>query len=357
MTKSSDKDAYKLHPQMRFCEAAPLAITAKLDDVFAHEEGTRAGDDIEHLHDMRVASRRLREAMTIFAPCFPKRVYKPLQKTAAALTRALGAVRDSDVMLESLARYRERIADEERIGIDDLMQVMRDERAVQRTTMIDTLDAVDRSGFQHQMKMALWGERRWERSHRADEPQQSTLGTEAQRISARRVADLYGYVPYIHDPAQADELHRMRIAAKHLRYSLEIFRSCFGPDIDDRIDDVKSIQEQIGQIHDCDVLIELLQSHLAVLAQREHEHLLNVALEPQERVERMNRLRAAIQAYQEADPRLGILALLGRKREERDKRYADFVRWWDEQEAGGLRRKLYECITAADDQHTVAGSA
>ena len=65
----------------------------------------------------------------------------------------------------------------------------------------------------------------------------------ARRIAVFRIAELYGFVPYIHDPARADELHNMRIAAKRLRYTLEIFRICFGQDIDERIEDVKSVRE------------------------------------------------------------------------------------------------------------------
>ena len=181
-----------------------------------------------------------------------------------------------------------------------------------------------------------------------------TLRENAQRLSVLRVADMYGFVPYIHDPAQVTELHNMRIAAKHLRYTLEIFSVCFGPEIDDRIEDVKSVQEQIGQIHDCDVLIELLRRHLSVLAQREQERLAALATASLAHEERMATIRAAIDAYVAQDPRIGILALLSRKTDERQRRYAEFIQWWDEQERGELRARIYACITAGSNPHEQA---
>jgi CHAD domain-containing protein len=68
-----------LAPEMPFCAAAKPVISAKLHDLFKHEKGTRAGDDSEALHDMRVASRRLRAAMAIFGICFAPADFKPLR--------------------------------------------------------------------------------------------------------------------------------------------------------------------------------------------------------------------------------------------------------------------------------------
>ena len=67
-----------------------------------------AGTDIEGVHDVRVASRRLRAAMDIAAPAFPGKWYKPLHRTAKEITGALGEVRDRDVLLEALRADRAR---------------------------------------------------------------------------------------------------------------------------------------------------------------------------------------------------------------------------------------------------------
>lgn len=333
----------RLDPRMRFCDAAGQAILPRLDRVFEHEKGTRSGEDIEQLHDMRVASRRLRAAMAVFTPCFPKRSFKHLSRTAATLTRALGAVRDSDVMLEALGGYLKGRTEEERVGIEDVIASVRAERDVQRAAMIEALDRVKRLGFHDRLRQLIKAERR--------DRDGESLAEVAHRISAERADDLFAFADIVHDPERVDELHRMRIAAKRLRYSLEIFHDCFGPDIDGRIEDVKSIQEQIGQIHDCDVLVGLMRSHLAILAQREHEWLVAAALEPGPRETQVQRIKEALLSRTAADPRLGALVLLARKRDEREERHAAFVQWWDRRGAAGMRERLALCIDAATKQH------
>ena len=57
-----------------------------------------------------------------------------------------------------------------------------------------------------------------------------SLRTVARRVLAVRIAEFYSYAPFIHDPARVTELHDMRIAAKRLRYTLEIFKVCFPPE-------------------------------------------------------------------------------------------------------------------------------
>jgi len=88
-------------------------------------------------------------------------------------------------------------------------------------------------------------------------------------------------------PPQIAALHNMRIAAKRLR---TVWRYSASASV--RISRLhrprfKELQEQIGAIHDCDVLIDLLRRHLSVLAQRDSEALLAVAAEPQRHKQRM----------------------------------------------------------------------
>lgn len=93
------------------------------------------GADIEGVHDVRVASRRLRAAMDIAAPAFPKRWYKPLHQSAKEITRALGEVRDRDVLLESLAADRAVASSAEAPGIDRLIDRVDRERVTARQSM------------------------------------------------------------------------------------------------------------------------------------------------------------------------------------------------------------------------------
>src|SRR5437016_3393870 len=90
-----------------FAEAAALAVETRTDELFSFSEGVLDTSEIERVHDMRVASRRLRAALEIFAPCFPKGEHRAALKDVKALADALGERRDRDVQivqLESLSR-------------------------------------------------------------------------------------------------------------------------------------------------------------------------------------------------------------------------------------------------------------
>ena len=82
-----------------------------------------------------------------------------------------------------------------------------------------------------------------------------SLGDNAQRIVATRLDELCAFVPRAFDPAQVEALHDMRIAAKRLRYVLEVTESCFGPYAPEAGKRTKELQDLLGEIHDCDVLV------------------------------------------------------------------------------------------------------
>jgi CHAD domain-containing protein len=83
----------------------------------------------------------------------------------------------------------------------------------------------------------------------------ASVARNAARIVRVRVDELYGFDPAVLDPEKVRELHDMRIAAKRLRYVLEIAGHCF-PDVGAEAEGVaRALQDVLGEIHDCDVLI------------------------------------------------------------------------------------------------------
>jgi inorganic triphosphatase YgiF len=78
-------------------------------DAFAQEiEGVRLAEDIEYIHRMRVASRRLRAAFPLFASCFPQKQYGRWMAEIAGITRALGEARDADVQIAFLTKFQKK---------------------------------------------------------------------------------------------------------------------------------------------------------------------------------------------------------------------------------------------------------
>lgn len=87
-----------------FSEAAARAIAVRAEEVFALSGGVLDLAEIERVHDMRVATRRLRAALEVFAPCFPRKRHRKALKKVKALADALGERRDADVEIELLGR-------------------------------------------------------------------------------------------------------------------------------------------------------------------------------------------------------------------------------------------------------------
>jgi CHAD domain-containing protein len=100
MAKARDIDG--LHPDMAFRDAALVTVRVRAEELWEQSVDVLDTTDIERVHDMRVASRRLRAVLEIYAPCFPRHEHRAVLKDVKALADALGARRDPDVQLEDL---------------------------------------------------------------------------------------------------------------------------------------------------------------------------------------------------------------------------------------------------------------
>ena len=141
------KSPYTIEPGATFSAAAVEALSKQLDELFKNLPGTLDGD-VESLHDMRVASRRLRAAMSVFESAFPPKEFKPLEKEAARVTDALGDVRDSDVQIEYMAAVGQKATMVERVGLDALIAHLTGERERHRKLLIKELERLGKSSFQ-----------------------------------------------------------------------------------------------------------------------------------------------------------------------------------------------------------------
>jgi len=170
----------------------------------------------------------------------------------------------------------------------------------------------------------------------------------ARRILAVRVDEVWSYEPFVGDPNAVRELHDMRIACKRLRYLLEIFAVAFEEDLEPFIDEVKDLQDLLGEIHDRDVQVPMLAEHLETLRERGDEAARRLVA--QEQRARANgaaaseatyrSFRRRLDAWSRADQRPGIEALLARRRRERDALYARFLGEWARLREDGFRGRL-----------------
>ncbi len=141
------KSAYDIASSATFDEAAHTSLRQQLSEMMSHLEGTRQGDDVEALHDMRVASRRLRAALSVFAAAFPPRPFALIEKEVAKTTDALGAVRDSDVQIEFLQAAADAAPESEKVGLLAFVHHLQQERDRERVLLIKELNRLEKSAF------------------------------------------------------------------------------------------------------------------------------------------------------------------------------------------------------------------
>jgi CHAD domain-containing protein len=134
------RDIPGLDASMPFAEAAAATVAVRAEELFEHAEGVLDTSDIERVHDMRVASRRLRAVLEIYAPCFPKDRFKPLLKEVKALADALGARRDPDVLLDRLAGLEGVLPKADAPGIEAFAAPVREEQAQGNETLARALE-------------------------------------------------------------------------------------------------------------------------------------------------------------------------------------------------------------------------
>jgi CHAD domain-containing protein len=111
-----------------FARAAARVIEVRAEEVFALAGGVLDLEDPEPVHDMRVATRRLRAALEIFEPCFPRKRRRKALKRVKALADALGARRDADVEIELLEGVIADVQGEDREALERLLDGLREEQ-------------------------------------------------------------------------------------------------------------------------------------------------------------------------------------------------------------------------------------
>jgi CHAD domain-containing protein len=210
--------------------------------------GARVGD-VHAVHQARVATRRLREALPLIAS--PTKGRK-LGRAMRRLTRSLGPVRELDVamqMLDDLSAQGEA----PRPAVNALKQAIRDERGRLQRHLVK---AVARCDFEKLGKRALAASRKHDAAVRRDGAagRARQLGEAKGRaaLRAERLLEAIDNAAVIYLP---DRLHAVRIALKKLRYSMEIIKELSGSRATARILTLKEAQDLLGHMHDFEVLI------------------------------------------------------------------------------------------------------
>jgi CHAD domain-containing protein len=140
-----------LKPDDSFEHVAQRIVAVRADELFSFAKGVLNVDDIERLHDMRVATRRLRAVLEVFANCFPRRAHRRVLDEVKVLADALGERRDHDVQIASLETYAAAAPAPDRPGVEALIDVLRVEQQEANAALAIALERVDRGGLRKRL--------------------------------------------------------------------------------------------------------------------------------------------------------------------------------------------------------------
>jgi CHAD domain-containing protein len=235
-------------------EVALAVVRRHFAALLDHEPGTRLGDDSEELHDMRVASRRLRAALSLFTDVLPQRVLRG-EEDLRWVGGTLGEVRDLDVQLEQLAQWLDLSLEPDRAALEPLRERLERERASARTRMLESLDSRRYESFVKSFRRALLG-----RPPRGIGPWREPVLAAAPPLIEGRFHTFAKAGKRIEPTSAAADYHRLRIRGKRLRYALEFFADAYPDEAGKLIKRLVALQDILGLNQDAEVAIARLRA-------------------------------------------------------------------------------------------------
>lgn len=280
------------------------------------------GEDTDPVHDARVASRRLRATIPLFIDCLPSKKAKKWLKDIREVTRALGAARDTDVQLEWMEKFQKKLPEKVYLpGINRLIMRLRQKREKLQAPLITAMEKLSGSRLLVVMAEALQPA-----ACRAEEIYVYTpaLYQHSHQSISGRLETLLSFDAIVDQPDKVTELHEMRIAAKWLRYTTETFAPLYADQLQTCLQAVRSSQDLLGEIHDCDVW----QLFLASFREEERQRTLEYF--------------GSERPYKRLDA--GIMYLQQDRLQERGQLYQQFVTNWHAWMSAGLWNDLRRTI-------------
>ncbi|MBP1692361.1 MAG: hypothetical protein H6Q37_244 [Chloroflexi bacterium] len=249
-------------------EAGRKVMSQQFLAVLRYEDGTRQGEDIEALHDMRVATRRLRAAFDVFGDAYRPKTLKRLLKHLRATGRALGRVRDLDVFMQKAQNYISAQSEQNgQSGLEPLLQAWQAQREQARAEMLVYLDSKEYQTFKNSFVTFLNTPDAGDRPTPKGNPTPNLVRELAPAMIYDRLAAVRSFDRVIPD-APVEQLHALRIEFKKLRYTFEYFRDVLGPQADGIINEFKGLQDHLGDLNDAQVAIGILQEFLKSRAKK-----------------------------------------------------------------------------------------
>lgn len=292
----------------RVSDAARVSLEARLAGVayWLPLAARQIDEDIEKVHQLRVSTRRAIAALRLYREWLPRKDYRWLAQRLRKIRRAAGAARDLDVLAEWIRGEVDGAA-------GSLLAMIGDERAAAQPAIMSIADKCEAENrFRRKMYGLLAGVRpRGKRQKKQDVSYHNWAETQL----AQAAEGFFAALP--NQSSDLSALHEFRIQGKHLRYTLELLASAFGPELkEEYYPVVEELQEQLGRINDCVAADARLRGWRDKMDAPVEQELLD--------------------------------RLIAAKHSELDKALADYRGWWSAERAESLRQGLTGLVGGAE---------
>ena len=286
-------------------ESARRTLRRFFDKLLAREDAVIKDEDIEDVHQMRVATRRLRASLQVITGVYDPELIRRYRRGLRQIAASLGAVRDGDVFLEHVTAYYAAQPAADRAQLDRLIAAVSAERAQAREQLLATLEAKR----YHKLKRDFAAFLTTPGAGTCESPEPGIIARVRDFAGSAiwRRYELWRAYESVLPNAENETLHQARIAGKRFRYTLEFFADALGPNIEQALTPLIALQENLGALQD------------GVTA-RAHIAALGLADDP------------------------GTQAYLAAREQDRAALLAELPRLWEKVASATYRRRLFEMI-------------
>jgi CHAD domain-containing protein len=239
-----------------------LVLLTRLGEMCELRSAALDWSSMDGVHDMRVASRRLRSALRDFQPFLSEKLR---QRRLREVARALGSVRDEDVAIAALESLRAEAPEEAVAGLHEIIEERRVRRESAREALKGAISETEISSLQEKLLLRFEQATRGrdDGSVNGNESGGQSFREMGREIILKSLEEFLKLGESLYRPFEVEPLHQMRIAAKRLRYALELCSPCWGEQLHTFASEVAKMQGALGDLHDSDVWIEDFGKRLA----------------------------------------------------------------------------------------------
>lgn len=224
------------------------ALSAQVDAMLRHDPGVRVGGDPEDVHQLRVATRRLRAILRAVRPFVPPGWEQPLRDELKWLASQLGSVRDLDVLIEQLRGDAETFGPEDKRALAGLLTKLEKERKAARAALLESLESDRYLALLDALEAA------------AAAPPVTDASASLESIAGGEFKKLRNAVGGLPPHPTDEELHAVRVKGKRARYAAELSEPVTGKAATRFVAAAKRFQDVIGEHQDAVVLEQRLRA-------------------------------------------------------------------------------------------------